>query len=402
MMELKQPTKKQALEYVLIAVIFVVMLVMILGFTKNEYSYKMYNTSTLHYVRGTVAEVVDQELTLSGADGEYFTGYQKINVKILEGDLKGETVEIQNYVTAQHNVVVTEGRHVIVCADTPENASPYFTLYNYDRGNSIWILAALFVLLVIIVGEKNGLMSCIGLGFTMCMVICILLPALYNGGNAVLISTVTVIASTAVTCFCISGFAKKTLFNIISACAGALSAGLIYKIFALILGVSGVSMEETESLVLISQSTGLNLSGVLFAGVMISALGAVMDVAVSIGASLYEIHELNPEITAKELFRSGMNIGRDMIGTMTNTLILAFAGGSIATLIALISYGVQYNQLISSNYIALEVAKGLSGSAAVVLTVPISAAVCALGYAKHKNKKQNSSIQVEEEKQCAN
>lgn len=380
-----KPTKKQIIEYALIAAVFLVMVVMIFAFNKTEYSYKMYETSTLHYVRGTVTEVTDQNITYSGADGEYITGVQNIKVKINEGDLKGETVEIDNYITVQHNVVVNEGRRVIVCADTPKNAEPYFTLYNYDRANSIWILAAAFILLVIIVGEKNGFMSCIGLGFTMCTIICWLLPTIYNGGNGALVSIITVVLSTAVTCFCISGIAKKTAFNIISAVVGTLSAGLIYKIFALILGLSGASMDEAESLALISQSTGLNLSGVLFAGVLISALGAVMDVAVSIGASLYEIRDLSPEITAKELFRSGMNIGRDMIGTMTNTLILAFAGGSIATLIVLASYGVQYNQLISSNYIALEVAKGLAGSAAVVLTVPISAFVCAFGYAKHKN-----------------
>lgn len=387
-LKLEKPNKKQFLEYVLLAVIFVLMSVMIFGFYKTEYSYSMYETGTRHYVRGIVTEIVDQELTLSGADGEYFTGFQNLRVKILEGELKGETVTIDNYVTAQHNVVVNEGRRVVVCADTPENAEPYFTLYNYDRAYSIWILVAIFVLLVIIVGEKNGLMSCIGLGFTMCMVIGWLLPLLYNGGNATVVSVITVILSTAVSCFCISGLTKKTVYNIISATVGCLSAGIIYKIFALILSISGVSMEETESLVLISQSTGLKLSGVLFAGVMISALGAVMDVAVSLGASLYEIRELNPEITAKQLFKSGMNIGKDMIGTMTNTLILAFAGGSIATLIALASYGVQYHQLLSSNYIALEVAKGLAGSAAVVLTVPISALVCAFGYAKHKNSKQ--------------
>lgn len=395
MMKFKKPTKKQLWEYILIALVFLVMIAMTLGFIKQEYSYKMYDTSTLHYVRGTVTEVVDQNITFSGADGEYITGIQNIKVKILEGDLKGETVEIDNYITVQHNVVVNKGRGVIVCADTPETAQPYFTLYNYDRANSIWILAALFILLVIIIGEKNGLMSCIGLGFTMCTVICWLLPALYNGGNGVVISIATVVLSTAVTCFCISGLSKKTVFNIISAVVGTLSAGLIYKIFALILGLSGASMDEAEALALISQTTGLNLGDVLFAGVLISALGAVMDVAVSIGASLYEIRELNPEITAKELFRSGMNIGRDMIGTMTNTLILAFTGGSIAMLILLVSYGVQYNQLISSNYIALEVAKGLAGSAAVVLTVPISAVVCAFGYAKHK--KQNISTPTEEE-----
>ena len=386
MMKLKRLTKKQCLECILIALVLLSMVVMVLVFSNVNYSYKMYDTDTLHYVKGTVVEVVDQNITYSGSGGEYITGVQHIKVKIREGELKGQTVEIKNYITVQHNIVVNEGRRVIVCADTPDNAEPYFTLYNYDRAMPVWILAIVFVLLVIIIGERKGLMSCIGLGFTICTVICWLLPTLYNGGNGTLVSIATVILSTIVSCFCISGLSLKTLLNIISTTVGTLSAGLIYKLFSFVLVISGATMSESEALALISQTTGLKLSGILFAGVMISALGAIMDVAVSIGASLYEIREHDPNITSKELLKSGMNIGRDMIGTMTNTLILAFAGGSIAMLILLISYGVQYNQLISSNYIALEVAKGLAGSAAVVLTVPISALVCAFGFAKLKTK----------------
>lgn len=385
-MKLKKPTNKQSLECILIALVLLSVVVMVLVFSKVNYSYKMYDTDTLHYVKGTVTKVVDQNITYSGSGGEYITGVQHIKVKIREGELKGQTVEIKNYITVQHNIVVNEGRRVIVCADTPDNAEPYFTLYNYDRAMPVWILAIVFVLLVIIIGERKGLMSCIGLGFTICTVICWLLPTLYNGGNGTLVSIATVILSTIVSCFCISGLSSKTLLNIISTTVGTLSAGLIYKLFSFVLVISGASMSESEALALISQTTGLKLSGILFAGVMISALGAIMDVAVSIGASLYEIREHDPNITSKELLKSGMNIGRDMIGTMTNTLILAFAGGSIAMLILLISYGVQYNQLISSNYIALEVAKGLAGSAAVVLTVPISALVCAFGFAKLKTK----------------
>ena len=381
---LKNPPKKQLSELFIIVAIILSMAAMIFGFLKTEYSYKMYENSTVHYIRGVVSEVCDQSITVSGANKEFVTGNQKIKVEIKQGDLKGQTVRIDNYITVQHNVVVSKGSRVIVCADTPENAEPYYTLYNYDRASGIWILGIVFILLVIIVGEKNGFMSCIGLGFTLCAVVCWLLPALYNGGNAVLNSIIVVVFSTAVSCFCIGGISKKTALNIISTALGCLSAGIIYKLFSFALNINGTSADEIESLSLISQSTGLSLGGLLFAGILISSLGAIMDVGVSIGAALYEIKSLNADITSKELFRSGMNIGKDMIGTMTNTLILAFTGGSIATLMVLISYGVQYNQLLSSNYIALEVAKGLAGSAAVVLTVPISAAVCAFGYGKLK------------------
>lgn len=144
-------------------------------------------------------------------------------------------------------------------------------------------------------------------------------------------------------------------------------------------------MEETESLILITQATGMRLNGILFAGIMVAALGAVMDVAVSLGAALYEIQILNPKISGRELFQSGMNIGRDMIGTMTNTLILAFSGGSLSTLLVFISYGIQFKQLISSDFFAVEVVQGIAGSSAVILTVPITAMVCAIGYRGRKD-----------------
>ena len=378
----------------ILLVILAVMAALMWSFTRQDDQYERYETGSVHYVKARTTEILEQELTVSGSGGEYLTGYQKLVVEFLEGDRKGETQEIENYVTVQHHVIAEEGRTLIICADEPDNAEPYYSVYNYSRGNGIWILAAGFLLLVVLVGRKQGFLSCVGLLFTMCMVFCYLLPQLYNGAGGFGASAVTVIASCAATCFCIGGLTRKTLFNIVSAVAGGLSAGVLFWICAMVLELNGCTMDEAESLVLIAQSTGLKLESVLYAGVMVSSLGAVMDIAVSMGASLHEIVSLNPELTWKDLFRSGMNIGRDAIGTMTNTLILAFAGGALATLLILISYGVQYNQLLSSNFLALEIAQGLAGSAAIVLTVPISAWINAWGYSlSHRQSKNHGGEQ---------
>lgn len=382
--KLRKQLKNNIAEYTFVILIAVVTIWMIKGFETQEYQYQRYETANIHYVKAKVMDIVEQELTLSGADGEYFTGQQKVIVEIMEGDEKGKICEIENYVTVQHNVIVKQGSSVIVCADIPKNGEPYYTIYNYCRNNSILGLMGCFLLLVIIVGRKKGFYSCLGLLFTVTMVICYLLPNLYQGQYAIMAAGVTVIVSTLASCFCIGGVSKKTIIYAVNTTLGTFSAGVMYAIFGLILHINGCNMDEAESLVLISQATGLQMRGVLFAGIMITSLGAVMDVAVSIGAALCEIAEINKDIGSRSLFRSGMNIGRDMIGTMTNTLILAFAGDAVATLIVFISYGVQYHQLISSDYLTLELAKGLAGSTAVVLTVPISAFVCALCYGKHK------------------
>lgn len=386
--KIKALSKREAAEYIIIGLLAMLMILMIKAAGMQEYEYHRYETASIHYSKARVIEILEQELTLSGSEGEYFLGKQTVIAELLEGGEAGKLCEIDNYVTVQHNVIVKKGSHVIVCADVPENGEPYYTIYNYDRSNAVYGLLGCFLLVVIVVGRKKGFYSCMGLLFTIIMVVSYLLPQLYKGSQAVAAAGITVVVSTAVGCFCIGGCSKKTIINSINTVLGTFLAGIIYAIFSRILQINGCSMDEAEALVLISQTTGLELKGVLFAGIMIISLGAVMDVAVSVGAALFEIAKINEKITVRELFQSGMNIGRDMIGTMTNTLILAFTGSALTTLIVFISYGVQYHQLLSSNYLVLEIAKGLAGSLAVVLTVPISAIVCALCYGKHKRMKK--------------
>ncbi|MBR5279053.1 MAG: YibE/F family protein [Clostridia bacterium] len=371
---LKKPTKKQIIEYAVIGLLLIATVIMFLGLSNNKFSFRVNNTNNVSYVKATVQEVISQDLS-NKTENPYQTGKQVLSVKINEGDFKGEIIQLTHYITPTFQLFLKQGSNVILRADLSQGTDPFFSVYSYNRTFPIAIIVLFFLALVIIIGRKKGFLSCVGLLFTMATIICFMLPRLYEGGNTFAIIFITVLLSASATCFCINGFSKKTVLNLSSILCGSLSAVLLYYLFMLLLNFNGSAMAEAENLLLISYSTNLNLTGVLFAGVTVSALGAVMDVAVSLGASLSEIKDLNPGITSKELFKSGMNIGRDMIGTMTNTLILAFAGGAVATMLILISYGVQFHQLLSSNFIALELATGIAGSAAVVLTVPISSAI---------------------------
>lgn len=375
--------KRKKVEQILMLVIVITMIFMCGNYRNQKYGFQTSNADeNVYYVRAKVQEVIEQDVSYSESHKEYELGYQKLIVRVLEGEYKGQELVIDNYITVQHHVVLKENSKIIVCMDCPEGVEPYYTIYNYDRSGGLIMVLGIFVLLVAMVGGWQGIRSCIALLFTLLLVFCYLLPHLFEGDNATGITMITVSLSCAVTCFCIGGISKKTILNVISAVLGGVSAGVLYEVFSNILSISGCNMDEAETLELVAQTTGLRLEGVLFAAVTVASLGAVMDVAVSLGASLFEISNLDPNIERKELFHSGMNIGKDMIGTMTNTLILAFAGGTLSTLLVFVAYGVQFHQLISSNMLALEVAKGLAGSAAVVMTVPISAMVCAIGYGK--------------------
>lgn len=166
--------------------------------------------------------------------------------------------------------------------------------------------------------------------------------------------------------YLIDGISDKS----VCAMAGTVAGVIISAVFAFIFGklthISGYNVSDVEDLIYVGQMTNINVGELMFAGILISALGAVMDVAISVSSTLNEIHEKNPGLTREELFKSGLNVGRDMMGTMSNTLILAFAGNSLNTLV----YIYSYYQVLDMYSIGIEIIQGISATLGVILTVP--------------------------------
>ena len=175
----------------------------------------------------------------------------------------------------------------------------------------------------------------------------------------------------------LNGFSEKTFTAITATMAGVILAAVFYYIFSGILHLSGFNLEEAEELIIVQGATGLKVGQTLFTGILIASLGAVMDMTMSVASALFEMKEIHPEMYMTEVFRSGISIGQDMIGTMCETLILAFAGSSITALLVMIAYGAQFNQILSSDYVAIELIHSLTGSMAVILSVPITAGLSA-------------------------
>jgi uncharacterized membrane protein len=182
----------------------------------------------------------------------------------------------------------------------------------------------------------------------------------------------------------LNGVTRKSLCAILGTISGVVLSGLILFVFGHFMHISGYSTNDAESLLLIGETTGLKVKDLLFSGILIAALGAIMDVAISIVSVIHEVHENMPGIQASGLICFGMNVGKDMIGSMANTLILAFTGTSLSLIILLYSYSVQFNQLMNMNSIAIEITQALAGSLGIVLTVPITAFITANVYVKRK------------------
>ena len=340
--------------------------------SRVQSGYQHYNNESITYVKGMITEISNEELTKDPGNAKRYVGRQKVKAKVLEGTYKGETVEIDNYLTSASNVFVEPGMKVILSQDQPENTAPYFLVYNYYRSPIIYGMVGMFVLLMILIGGKKGIRATLGLAFTLLTIVMLMLPMISSGISPVLASIVTVVITTAVTLLLLNGFSKKTLTAVLGTALGTMIVGVLFGMVSYFLHISGYNTDEAEFMVLISSNTELKVAEVLFAGVLISSLGAVMDVGMSIASAIWEILEVNPALTAKQLFFSGLNVGKDMIGTMSNTLILAFTGSGLSTLLVLTAYGIRYHQFLSSDFLAIEVGQGLSGTMAVILTVPIT------------------------------
>ena len=331
----------------------------------------------IRYDKGVVEKVLSDNTQKDSATEGVRRGSQVLQVKMANGPYKGQVVTMDNYLSAQFNVYAKEGTRIMVRVTVYEEG-PNFSVYNYDRSLLLYGFIGLFMVLLCVIGGKKGFSALIGLILTLLVVVKILLPLLLKGFPP-LTTTIGVIAfATIVGFILIDGISVKTSSAIIGTIAGVVLAGLLAHLAGIFGHINGYQMEEAESLFLIAGSgSGIKITNLLTAGILIASLGAVMDVAMSIASSLHELHEVNTSLTTKQLFRSGMNIGKDAMGTMANTLILAFTGSSLNLLLMIYSYGIPYTQLINTDSIAIEIIRGIAGSIGIVLTVPIVALISA-------------------------
>ncbi len=316
--------------------------------------------------------------------GDVYIGDQNVQLKLLSGDHAGESVEATSSSAYLYGVHCTVGMKVIAIV-SESNGELMTSVYGYNRAPALYAIVALFLLSIVVIGGKRGLYSVISLVFTFISILWFFLPAIYRGWSPILAAIIVVILTTLVTMYLVGGFTAKATAAVLGTVLGVLAAGVLAWFFGKITHVTGYNVSDIENLIYVQEETGIRVGELLFAGILIAALGAVMDVSMSISSTLHELHEQNPTMTARQLCRSGMTVGRDMMGTMSNTLILAFAGGSINTIVMFYAYDYEYLQLINLYDMAIEIIQGISASMGVILTVPFVSCIGAWLIVKHRN-----------------
>lgn len=337
------------------------------------------------YENAVITAVLSDNTFTDPAADNALRGEQLLLAEVKTGQYKGETLQVYGYVGPLYGVQLKEGDSATLLISTYADGTHTATVYEYNRLPVLAVIVALFLIATVAVGGKVGAKSLVALAITLVCLFWILIPLLMKGAPTLLTVFLVCAYITVVTMVILGGVQRKTVCAALGTIAGTALSLLFGLATQSLARVDGLRLTDVEPLLQLRQTgTPIGLRGLLVGGIVISALGAVMDVAMSIASALTEVHAVAPERSAKELLRSGMNIGRDMVGTMTNTLILAFLGSGFAFIIYLYSLGLNPRQLISSAYLTIEVVSSISSSIGVILSVPLTAVISSVILTKGK------------------
>jgi len=350
-------------------------------FAQTTKIYRLYHSSPnsgVSYEKAVVLAVEAQELGPDDVSHDLTVGYQDLKVQISSGSRSGTVTTIRNVLNYTTNVLARAGDTVILHLDTADRDHWLASLYSSERAPFLLVLVSLFALALCCIGGWRGVKSVVGIAFTFVTLIFLFIPMLYRGYSPVASAFLVTALTAVVSLFLLNGPCGKTWAAIVGTCIGVALAALVAALFQNLTQVSGLNEAEADSLLAIGGKTGLQVGGLLFASILVASLGAVMDIAISVASAVSEVYRGNPLLDRKQLFRAGMSVGRDTMGTMANTLILAFVGSSLSTIVLLYSLQSSYNQIANSALVAMEVVKAFSGSLGVVLTVPAVAFIAAV------------------------
>ncbi len=339
------------------------------------------------YQKAQVQELLRRENDSGGYGGESIV----FSAKLLAGENKGETLLARQQHDPQLTTNLKEvevGDKVLLLRDIyTENAIPW-VVADYVRLDTILVFALVFAVLLLVFGRKQGINTIFSLGLTIFAIFGMLIPAILSGKNIHFWAWLVVLYMVIATLLIVYGFTKKSLCAMLGCLGGIVSISLLTAIADASLSLTGMVDEDSYYLTTLLEGNPIDLKAILFAGILIGAIGAIMDVAISMASSLHELSQHAPDLTPKALFSAGLRIGRDMMGTMANTLVLAYIGGSLSVTLLLVAYSSSTQALLNREVLIVEMLQSLVGSFSLLLTIPLTAFIATwLFLPKQNNKK---------------
>ncbi len=335
------------------------------------------------YEKGIIREVINEKIN-QGKGVEVTV--QNMKIEINSGEDAGKTVEVKNTISqyAPINFEFEVGDRVVLYKNTQGiNKGQYFVADHYRQDKVLYIIIG-FVISIILVGRLQGIKALLTLGISVAIIFFVFIPLVLKGFSPLLLATISSLLITGITIFVVSGFGVKSRAAILGTLAGVVIAGILSYLVGSMSHLTGLGNEEALMIKFLPIESKLSPEGILYAGIIFGALGAIMDVTMSIASSIEEVHRGNPMMSHRELYKSGMNVGRDVMSTMTNTLILAYIGTAIPLLLIFHTYSHQWVKFINLDMVVTEILRAIAGSIGLILAIPITAFIAAFSKRKIK------------------
>lgn len=384
-LEKKQPIKrttkkKERFQYISTVIFAVVLLFLANRWVAKDATF-FQNDLNLEVVRAQILEVVDRQIEDYSYDDNIAQSIAvTFQAEVLTGPRKGEILlGIQNldytppYIYTNE---VAEGNKVLL-VDAGLDASEWHFV-EFVRTDKLLILGGLFVLLLLLMGGMKGFNTLLTLTLTFLAVFAVFIPAILSGRNIYLWAILTCLYAILTTLVILNGWHRKSWITVLGCFGGVLVAGLLAFVMDRSLMLTGVTSDESLFLAYLPTDVPINLRAIIFAAIIIGAMGAIMDVAMSIASALTEIKSKSPDLSSKELFQSGLTIGRDIMGTMANTLVLAYVGSALAMVLLLIVSDISLLFLLNREMIVVEILQALVGSFGIFFAIPLTSLFAAL------------------------
>ncbi|MBX9570036.1 MAG: YibE/F family protein [Candidatus Obscuribacterales bacterium] len=324
------------------------------------------------------------------------TKSQFAEIELQEGAQNGTLVKVENSLgdNPSFNINLSPGKEVILSVVSEQGKdSKEYNIADYHRAPALMCLAAIFLIAYLVFGGKSGLKSLLGLVVAICLIGFVLLPLSLQGFNPLISSALICFAAAIATIFAIAGLSKKATAAFLGTMGGVIVAGIAAYLVIDAAPLTGLSSEEAQILRASMPNQPLSFfSGLLAASMLIGALGVIMDVAISIASAVQELSQTDQSLNPKQLYTKGMNVGRDIMGSMTSTLVLAYSGGALPLLLLMSS--MPSMKLINLDIVASEIASALAGSLGLVLTIPLTALAASrlMGSATHVSESKSDNV----------
>ena len=381
--------KKQRIVFIIAIIISIIYI--IIGNRIALKNNKFFNDALkLQYPRAKITRVIERKETpieIGELSNQYNTDII-FEARMLSGKDKGSSViamqNISTYVTGTIDEVKAGDEILLYNNENTNGSSINWYFVEYSRTKALIVLGLIFLGLILLFGKTKGVKTIVALLITCLAIFVVYIPAILGGQNIYAWTIVTCAFITFSTVMIVYGYSKKTLSTSFGCIGGVLVAGLLTLIMNGFLKLTG--FVDENAIYLMQLNEAIDLKAIIFGGILIGAIGAIMDVSIDISSSLFEVADNMEKPDFKSIMKSGFNIGKDIMGTMTNTLILAYIGSSLSEVLLLTASNNSLSRVFNLEMIVVEILQALVGSVGLLTTIPLTSLACAVLYKQEEKR----------------